>query len=72
MIQNREIREVPGGSDADNYILHIAIEKDTFIISNDMFRDKYEYFGKEWIKSKKITFKIIEQSLYFDKIYTVS
>lgn len=72
MIQNEEIIEAPGGSDADNYILQIAKEKDAFVISNDMFRDKYEYFGKEWIKSKKITFKIIKQSLYFDKIYTVS
>ena len=44
MVESGEIYETPGGSDADNYILKIAQERDAYIISNDMFRDKYVYF----------------------------
>ena len=72
MVRKGEIHEMPGGSDADNYILQIAKQDYVYIISNDMFRDKYEYFGKEWIKSKRITFKIFKNSLLFGKIFTVS
>ncbi len=72
MINDKEIIETPGGTEADNYILQLAKKDDAYIISNDMFREFYKYFGKAWIKSKRITFKIIRQSLFLDKIFTAS
>ena len=72
MVQDREIYETPGGIQADYYILQYAKENNAYIISNDMFRDFYEYFGREWINNRRITFKMIKDTLFLDKIFTVS
>jgi tetratricopeptide (TPR) repeat protein len=72
MVQNEEVLETPGGTEADYYILQLAKERDAYMISNDMFKEFYNYFGKEWIKSRRITFRIFKQSIFFDKIFTVS
>ena len=72
LIENDSFIETPGGTEADFFILKFAKEIDAFIISNDMFKEFYKFFGKNWIKSKRITFKIIEGLLFFYKIYTTA
>ena len=60
--------ETPGGTEADYYILQYAMQKDAFIVSNDMFRNHYSRFGEEWIKKKRITFSFIDGALFFDRM----
>jgi len=60
--------ETPGGTEADYFILQFAKRKDAFIISNDMFREHYSRFGKEWVKKKRITFSFIDGTLFFDRM----
>lgn len=47
-------------------------ENGAHIISNDMFRDFHEYFGKDWSKNRRITFKIIKNTIFLDKIFTAA
>jgi len=72
LIKTGKIIETPGGTEADHFILKYAKNNDAFIISNDLFKEFEFIFGKEWIRSKRISFKIINDKLYFDKIYTTS
>ena len=60
--------ESPGGSQADSFILQYAYNINGWILSNDNFRDYSSAFGKEWIQSKRISFKIIDGDKYFDKL----
>jgi len=70
LIDKGQILETPGGTEADHFILKIAKEKDAFIISNDLFREFEAIYGRQWIRKKRISFKIINDTLFFDKIYT--
>jgi len=72
LIKDDEIIETPGGTEADHFILKYAKDHDAYIISNDLFREFRVFFGKKWIKERRISFKFIGDKLYFDKIYTVS
>lgn len=66
---NREnFIETRGGTQADFFILQYAKKEDAFIISNDMFRDFYEMYGKEWVVEKRIAFEFADDNLFFDKI----
>jgi len=70
LVDKGKIVETPGGTEADHFILKYAKKNDSFIISNDLFREFESIFGKHWIREKRISFKIINDTLYFDKIYT--
>jgi hypothetical protein len=72
LIREGKIIETPGGTEADHFILKFAKDHDAFIISNDLFKEFEPIFGKEWIRSKRISFKIIKDKLYLDKIYLSS
>ena len=72
LVNSGKITETPGGTEADHFILKFAKEKDSYIISNDLFKEFRSFYGKEWIRTKRITFKIIQDKLYFDKIYTTT
>ena len=67
-MQDKHFVQTPGGTEADPFILQFAIKKDAYIISNDLFRDHYDRFKKEWILDRRITFKIIDDNIYFDNI----
>jgi tetratricopeptide (TPR) repeat protein len=70
LIKNGRIFETPGGTEADHFILNYAKENNSFIISNDRFREFKKFFGSAWLNKRLITFKTIKDTLYFDKIYT--
>lgn len=70
LIKNGRVFETPGGTEADHFILNYAKENNSYIISNDMFREFRKFFGSAWLKERLITFKTIKDRLYFDKIYT--
>jgi len=72
LLKKGKIIETPGGTEADHFILKYAKENNSFIISNDLFREFREIYGKKWINERRITFKFIKDKLYFDKIYTAS
>lgn len=67
-VKNKKILEMPGGTEADYFILQYAQENDAFIISNDMFKEFYQIFGKDWILEHRVSFKIIEDQVFFDKL----
>ena len=60
--------ETPGGSQADPFILQYAYNINGWIVSNDNFKDYSSVFGKEWIQSRRISFRIIDEEIYFDKL----
>ena len=70
LIKNGRVSETPGGTEADYFILNYAKENNSYIISNDMFREFWKIYGRAWFKERLITFKTIKDRLYFDKIYT--
>jgi len=70
LIKNGRVFETPGGTEADHFILNYAKENNSYIISNDMFREFRKIYGRTWFKERLITFKTIKDRLYFDKIYT--
>jgi hypothetical protein len=68
LLKDKHFVETPGRAEADPFILQFAKEKDAYIISNDLFRDYYDRFSKEWILDKRISFKIIDNNIYFDNL----
>lgn len=58
------IHQVPKEMHADWLILRVAQAEDAFILSNDLFRDYWDIYGRETIMNKRISFKIIEGKLY--------
>jgi len=70
-VNRDQIIETPAGTEADHFILQFAREKSGFVISNDRFMDFYGIFGKEWIQERRITFKLIDNKIFFDKIYQI-
>ena len=70
LAKNGRIFETPGGTEADHFILQYAKENDSYIISNDRFKEFRKFFGSAWLNNQLITFKFIKDKLYFDKIYT--
>lgn len=60
--------ESPGGSQADSFILQYAYKVNGWILSNDNFRDYSSVFGNDWIQSRRISFRIIDEEIYFDKL----
>ena len=70
LVKNGRVSETPGGTEADHFILQYAKENDSYIISNDRFKEFRNFFGSAWLSKHLITFKFIKDNLYFDKIYT--
>ncbi|GAH09883.1 unnamed protein product, partial [marine sediment metagenome] len=70
LAKNGRIFETPGGTEADHFILQYAKENNSYIISNDRFKEFRKFFGSAWLNNQLITFKFIKDKLYFDKIYT--
>ncbi len=70
LIKSGKVFETPGGTEADHFILQYATENNSYIISNDRFREFRKFFGSAWLDIRLITFKFIKDKLYFDKIYT--
>lgn len=68
LIHDNIIIETPKGTKADIFILQLAQEKAAYIISNDWFKDYYGFYDKYLIKSKRISFKIIDRDIFFDKL----
>lgn len=62
------IIETPEGTKADPFILQYAFENNGYIISNDKFKDFYSIFKKKWIEKRRISFRIIDDEIYFDKL----
>ncbi|MBD3213479.1 MAG: hypothetical protein GF311_12800, partial [Candidatus Lokiarchaeota archaeon] len=68
LIKDAKFIEIPGGTQADHFILQYAKREDAYIISNDIFRDFYELYGREWIVENRIAFQFVHDYLLFDKI----
>ncbi|TXT62440.1 MAG: hypothetical protein BAJALOKI3v1_580018 [Promethearchaeota archaeon] len=71
LLKKENFIEVTGGTQADNFILQYAKKENAYIISNDMFRDFYEVYGRDWIVEKRIAFQFVNDFLFFDKISVI-
>lgn len=69
-VQEKRIIETPEGTPADIFVLQLVHEKNGYIISNDQFKDFYAIFEKKWINEKRISFRIIDDNIFFDKLIT--
>ncbi|MFO8018073.1 MAG: tetratricopeptide repeat protein [Promethearchaeia archaeon] len=67
-VKEGKILEMPGGTEADYFILQYAQENNAFIISNDMFKEFYQIFGRDWILDHRVSFKVIDDRVFFDKL----
>jgi len=67
-VKNNEIIETPAGTQADPFILQYARKKDAYIITNDRYKDHYDRYGEAWIKEKRISFTIIDNNIFFEKV----
>ena len=60
--------ETPGGTQADHFILQNAYKCNGYIVSNDNYRDFYAIYEKDWIIEHRISFCIINNEIYLDKL----
>lgn len=67
-VDEGKIIETPEGTKADPFILQYAFENDGYIISNDKFKQLKSIFSSVWIESRRISFRIIDNKIYFDKL----
>ena len=68
LVEEGIIIESPEGTKADIFILQYAFTNNGFIISNDKFKEFYTFFEKNWIEKKRISFRLIDEEIYFDKL----
>ena len=64
MIRNQIITLTPEG-EAEQYILNLAKENEKRFLSNNLFKEYYDQFGKDWIEKNCIKFKIIDNKIIF-------
>jgi len=55
MVVDKIVREAPAGRTADIFILKQARNKDCKFLTNDLYRDYYDNFDKDWILSHRLT-----------------
>lgn len=55
MVVEKIVREAPAGRTADIFILKQASKKDCKFLTNDLYRDYYDNFDKDWILSHRLT-----------------
>lgn len=55
MVIEKIVREAPAGRTADIFILKQAKKKDCKFLTNDLYRDYYGKFDKNWIFSHRLT-----------------
>jgi len=67
LIKKDIIIESPEGTPSDIFILQYAFQKNGYIISNDKFREFHSIFKKEWLESRRVSFKIIDDVICFNK-----
>ncbi|MBD3216343.1 MAG: hypothetical protein GF311_27260 [Candidatus Lokiarchaeota archaeon] len=67
-IKQKKIIETPSGAEADVFILQYAYDNQSYIISNDKFRDYFHIFDKKWIKKMRMSFVFINNEIYLDKL----
>jgi len=66
--RDHRYHETPCGTQADHFILQHAFKTNGFIISNDNFRDFYSAYERKWIIKHRISFCIINNEFYLDKL----
>lgn len=50
----------------DVIVLQYAYDNDSFIISNDKFRDYNDIFEEAWIEKSRMSFVFINDNIYLD------
>ena len=68
LIKKGVIVESPEGTASDIFILQYAFQKNGYIVSNDKYREFHSIFKKDWVESRRISFKIIDDMVCFNKI----
>lgn len=62
-LETKIIIEAPAYVPADIYIIKFALKNESYILSNDTFKE-FDFFDKNWMKTQRITFMIIENQFF--------
>ena len=60
------IYEAPAGRPADKYVLKFARDWKCKFLTNDMFKEYWNEFGKEWVLNNRITYMFVNRQLLLD------
>ena len=58
LIKSQQVRQVPAGTDADYFIIHLAHELDALIVTNDRYKDYLDQYP--WITERRLPYMIVE------------
>ncbi len=60
----KRIIEAPSKTEADEFILNYAMERNAFILSNDQYRE-YKFVLEDWLEEHRISFMFIKGKIIF-------
>ena len=55
MVVEKTVREAPAGTDADTFIIEHAMKEDCKFVTNNLYRDSFDKFDKDWIFTHRLT-----------------
>ncbi len=65
LVGDRIVIESPAGTKADEYVLEVAKAEKSKFLTNDLFREYWNEFGKDWIFKNRLT------CIYFNKKFII-
>lgn len=66
MIVEKTVREAPAGKDADIDIIDHAMNEDCKFLTNNLYRDSFDKFDKDWIFSHRLTCTFADGEIVID------
>ena len=66
MVIKKVVREAPAGRAADIFILKRARKMDCKFLTNDLYRDYYDKFDKDWIFTHRLTCMVEDGEIIID------
>jgi len=66
LVSKKIIYEAPAGRPADQYVLKYAQDWQCKFLTNDMFKEYWNEFGKEWVLNNRITYMFVDGQLLLD------
>lgn len=67
LVEEQILYQAPAGRKADNFFLNIAKAFKCKFLTNDLCREYYDEFGKDWIQENRKTFMFIDGKLILEK-----
>jgi len=59
LLQKGTLTQAPAGRKADEFVLKFAKAEDCKFLANDMYKDFYKEFGREWIFEHRLACMLV-------------